>query len=193
MWNVPVAFVSIVVSWLAAYSPGLTATPSTLKGSFVAPRADEKRRDDARILQYLGWQAHWTFLSLYAIMPPCLLMEPGWRFLPPPSQWHTFVDLWQHPWAVARYHCVKPFSELHYKLMGMYLKEVASLGQKTITATIVDKPWGQGNNYDLFHSMVEVTRRKDGTWTYDYSVFDKYVTFAKECGLGPQIHCYTLA
>lgn len=113
--------------------------------------------------------------------------------LPPPSQWHTFVDLWQHPWAVARYHCVKPFSELHYKLMGMYLKEVASLGQKTITATIVDKPWGQGNNYDLFHSMVDVTRRKDGTWTYDYSVFDKYVTFAKECGLGPQIHCYTLA
>ena len=113
--------------------------------------------------------------------------------LPPPSQWHLFVDLWQHPWAVARYHCVKPFSELHYKLMEMYLKEVASLGQKTITATIVDKPWGQGNNYDLFHSMVEVTRRRDGTWAYDYSVFDRYVTFAKACGLGPQIHCYTLA
>ena len=115
------------------------------------------------------------------------------HMLPPPSQWRLFIDLWQHPWAVARYHCVKPFSELHYKLMGMYLKEIASLGQKTITATIVDKPWGQGNNYDLFHSMVEVTRRKDGTWVYDYSVFDKYVTFAKECGLGPQIHCYTLA
>ena len=49
VWNVPVAFVSIVVSWLAAYSPGLTATPSTLKGSFVAPRADEKRRDDAQL------------------------------------------------------------------------------------------------------------------------------------------------
>ena len=113
--------------------------------------------------------------------------------LPPPSQWRLFVDLWQHPWAVARYHCVKPFSELHYKLMEMYLKEVATLGQKTITATIVDTPWSQGNNYDLFHSMVEVTRRKDGTWAYDYSVFDRYVTFAKECGLGPQIHCYTLA
>ena len=113
--------------------------------------------------------------------------------LPSPSQWRLFVDLWQHPWAVARYHGVKPFSELHYNLMGMYLREVASLGQKTITATIVDDPWGQGNNYDLFHSMVEVTRRKDGTWSYDYSEFDRYVTFAKECGLGPQIHCYTLA
>ena len=115
------------------------------------------------------------------------------RTLPPPSLWRLFVDLWQHPWAVARYHGVKPFSELHYALMGMYLREVASLGQKTITATVVDDPWGQGNNYDLFHSMVEVTRRGDGTWAYDYSVFDRYVAFAKECGLGPQIHCYTLA
>lgn len=113
--------------------------------------------------------------------------------LPPPSQWSLFVDLWQHPWAVARYHGVKPFSALHFNLMGMYLREVASLGQKTITATLVDSPWGQGNNYDLFHSMVEVTRRRDGSWSYDYSVFDRYVKFAKECGLGPQIHCYTLA
>jgi hypothetical protein len=26
------------------------------------------------------------------------------RTLPPPSQWKTYLDLWQHPWAVARYH-----------------------------------------------------------------------------------------
>jgi hypothetical protein len=88
---------------------------------------------------------------------------------------------------------VKPFSALHYELMGMYLRELASLGQKVITATVVDRPWGQGNNYEGFGSMVDVTRRKDGSWAYDYSVFDKYVAFAKECGIGPQIHCYTLA
>ena len=115
------------------------------------------------------------------------------RTLPPPSQWPTFLDLWQHPWAVSRYHGVKPFSALHYALLGMYLRELASLGQKVITATVVDRPWGQGNNYEGFGSMVDVTRRKDGSWAYDYSVFDKYVAFAKECGIGPQIHCYTLA
>ena len=115
------------------------------------------------------------------------------RILPPPSQWATFIDLWQHPWAVARYHCVKPFSKLHYELMGMYLRELASLGQKVITATVVHHPWGHGNNYEGFGSMVEVTRRRDGSWSYDYSAFDEYVAFAKKCGIGPQIHCYTLA
>lgn len=115
------------------------------------------------------------------------------RILPPPAEWRTFLDLWQHPWAVARYHCVKPFSKLHYELMGMYLRELATLGQKVITATVVHHPWGHGNNYEGFGSMVEAVRRRDGSWAYDYSVFDEYVAFAKRCGLGPQIHCYTLA
>lgn len=115
------------------------------------------------------------------------------RTLPGPSEWRTFLDLWQHPWAVARYHRVKPFSRLHYELMGMYLRELASLGQKVITATVVNLPWGNGNNYEGFGSMVEAVRRRDGSWAFDYSVFDEYVAFAKRCGLGPQIHCYTLA
>lgn len=122
-----------------------------------------------------------------------LELAVGERVLPSPSQWKTFIDIWQHPWAISRYHCVKPFSKLHYELMEPYYRELASLGQKVITATVVDRPWGQGNNYEGFGSMVEVIRRRDGSWAYDYTVFDEYVEFAKRCGIGPQIHCYTLA
>jgi hypothetical protein len=28
-----------------------------------------------------------------------------------------FLDLWQQPWAVARYHGVKPFSPEHYRVL----------------------------------------------------------------------------
>ncbi len=115
------------------------------------------------------------------------------RTLTAPVDWKIFVDFWQHPWAIARYHRVKPFSKLHYELMEGYFRELASLGQKVITATVVHHPWGHGNNYEGFGSMVEVTKKRDGSWHYDYSLFDEYVTFAKKCGLGPQIHCYTLA
>ena len=122
-----------------------------------------------------------------------LELKVGARTLPPPSEWKIFVDFWQHPWAIARYHCVKPFSKLHYALMKEYLTTLAALGQKTITATVVHRAWGHGNNYEGFDSMVEAIRRRDGSWTFDYSTFDTYVAFAKRCGLGPQIHCYTLA
>ena len=33
------------------------------------------------------------------------------RELLPPSEWKYYLDIWQHPWAVARYAKVKPFSE----------------------------------------------------------------------------------
>ena len=122
-----------------------------------------------------------------------LELKVGARVLPPPSEWKMFVDFWQHPWAVARYHGVKPFSKLHYAFMEQYLKALAALGQKTITATVVHRAWNQGNNYEGFDSMVEAIRARDGSWRFDYSTFDEYVAFAKECGLGPQIHCYTLA
>ncbi len=111
--------------------------------------------------------------------------------LPDPKNWAFFLDLWQHPWAAARYHGVAPFSPEHYKLLEPLYRELAAAGQKVITTTITDRPWNQ-QTFDAYHSMVARTRNPDGTWTFDYTLFDQYVAFAQRCGLGPQIHCYTL-
>ena len=37
--------------------------------------------------------------------------------LPPSSEWAFTLDLWQNPWAVARYHDVKQWSEEHILLL----------------------------------------------------------------------------
>ena len=108
------------------------------------------------------------------------------------KDWSFFLDLWQHPWAVARYHRVKPFSDAHFARMEPLLKELAAGGQKTITTTITDLPWNH-QNFDAYRTMIEHVRNADGTWRRDYSIFDAWVTFAQKCGLGPQIHCYTMA
>ena len=114
------------------------------------------------------------------------------RTLPAPKDWKFFLDLWQHPWAVARYHGVKPFSKEHYALMRPLWRELADAGQKAITATITDLPWNH-QNFDPYWTMVKHVKCADGTWRHDYSLFDEYVEFCKSCGLGPQIHCYTMA
>lgn len=103
----------------------------------------------------------------------------------------TFLDLWQHPWAVARYHQVKPFSEGHYARMRPLWRQLAEMGQKTITTTIMNRPWAH-QCFDAYGTMVRHLRLPDGSWRFDYRVFDEYVAFAQACGLGPQIHCYTL-
>ena len=113
------------------------------------------------------------------------------RTLSEPKDWKFFLDLWQHPLAVARYHGVKPWSKDHYAMLEPLLKELASIGQKTITATLTDHPWNH-QNFDAYHTMVEHVKGADGRFIHDYSIFDKWVEFAQSCGLGPQIHCYTM-
>ena len=113
------------------------------------------------------------------------------RVLPPPREWKYFLDLWQHPWAVARVNGVEPFSDAHYAAMEPLWRMLADAGQKALTVTLVDQPWNH-QCYDAYGSMVVRRRGADGKWTFDYSVFDRYVEFGRKCGLGPDIACYTM-
>lgn len=112
--------------------------------------------------------------------------------LPEPSKWHFFLDLWQHPWAVARYHDVTPFSKEHYRFLEPIYRELANAGQKVLTVTITDLPWGH-QNFDAYHTMIPRFKHADGSWSADYRLLDEYVTFGRRCGIGPQIHCYSMA
>ncbi len=104
------------------------------------------------------------------------------RALPPPKEWNFYLDLWQHPWAVARLAKAKPFSKEHYAAMKPVWELLATAGQKTITVPILDMPWDH-QCFDAYHSMI------DGD---DFSRFDEYVQFCLDCGLGPDISCYSL-
>lgn len=118
------------------------------------------------------------------------------RLLPPPPAWSFHLDLWQNPYAVARFHRVKLWSKEHVDLLRPLLKKLADAGQKCITTTLIDKPWGDeiGNGpcFDSYGSMIDWTRKKTGTWVYDYTAFDQYVSLAMECGIKGQINCYSM-
>ncbi|MEE4214765.1 MAG: DUF4091 domain-containing protein [Bacteroidales bacterium] len=113
------------------------------------------------------------------------------RLLPPPEDRSFHLDLWQNPFAVARYHEVDPWSEEHMRLLRPLLTMLAGAGQKCITASITTAPWG-GQTYDPFGSMITWIKNSEGYWDYDYSVFDQYVRLAFECGIDKQINCYSM-
>ena len=104
------------------------------------------------------------------------------RVLPPAKEWKYYLDLWQHPWATARVAGVKPFSKEHYAAMRPVYELLATAGQKTITVPILDQPWDH-QCFDAYHSMVDDA---------DFRTFDEYVQFCLDCGLGPDISCYSL-
>ncbi len=113
------------------------------------------------------------------------------KTLPAPSKWAYDLDLWQHPASIARVHNVPLWSNEHFSLMKNYYKMLANAGQKTITASIVNEPWGH-QTYDDYPSLVKWIKKKDGSWAYDYSLFDKYVAFVMSCGINQRINCYSM-
>lgn len=114
------------------------------------------------------------------------------RTLPVPEEWKFHLDLWQSPYAVARYYQVPLWSKPHFDAMRPLMKRLKDAGQKVVTATIMHKPWA-GQTEDFFDSMIAKTKKIDGSWAYDYTVFDKWVDFMlNDVGIDAQVNCYTM-
>lgn len=111
--------------------------------------------------------------------------------LPEPKDWRFHLDLWQNPYAIARVHDVEPWSPEHFAAMRPYMEKLASAGQKVITTTLIDKPWN-GQTHDPFGSMVTWIKRADGTWLYDFTIFDRWVEFMHDCGINKGIACFSM-
>lgn len=111
--------------------------------------------------------------------------------LPPARDWAFHLDLWQNPYSVARYENVPLWSEAHFEAMRPVMRMLAEAGQKSVTTTIMNRPWN-GQTEDAFGSMVTKIRRIDGTWLYDYTIFDRWVEFMFSLGIDRQINCYSM-
>ncbi len=112
--------------------------------------------------------------------------------LPVATKDRFYLDLWQHPGAIARYHEVELWSEPHWALIRAYTRLLAGAGQNPITACIIHDPWAS-QTYDAHPTMVEWVREADGSFSFDFTQFDRYVALCLEEGLPGPINCYSLA
>lgn len=114
------------------------------------------------------------------------------RTIPAPQEWALHLDFWQNPYAIARYYQVPLWSKEHFDVMRPFMKMLADIGQRSITTSIMHKPWA-GQTEDHFDSMVFRMKKLDGSWEYDYTVFDKWVEYMmNEIGIKDMISCYTM-
>lgn len=120
-----------------------------------------------------------------------LAVEVTGRTLPAPSEWRYHLDLWQHPAAVARVEGTEMWSDAHFEALRPVMKPLADAGQKVVTATLNKDPWNH-QCFDAYEDMIRWTKRADGTWEYDYSLFDRWVGLCAEEGIDRQINCYSM-
>ena len=120
--------------------------------------------------------------------------------MPEAKDWKFYLDLWQHTSNIARKHDVILWSEDHFAVLESYARSLAALGQKSITVCGGEIPWqGQscarehefgGNLFE--YSMIPVTKKKDGTFFFDYSKMQRYIDVCTEAGMTGDIEIFGL-
>jgi len=109
---------------------------------------------------------------------------------PIPQRYSFYLDVWQHPASIAAHDSRPLWSPEHWRLIRAYARDLASRGQKPITACIIRDPWDSQTAVP-HASMVEW--RGDGErFTWDYSVLDRYVKTCTKEGLTGPVNCYSM-
>ena len=112
------------------------------------------------------------------------------QLLPKPHDWSYRLDLWQNPWVIAEYYKVKPWGDEHKALLKKHMRLYADAGGKYITTYAVHSPWAD-NSYMIEGNMIEWIKQKNGSWKFDYRIFDQYVQLAIDAGIDKAITIYT--
>jgi len=110
------------------------------------------------------------------------------HILPDVVDWQFHLDLWQFPFELIKH--VQPAvsfgSDQYYSLMEPIYKALCDAGQKAITTYIKDAAFNAGE------TMVKWVKHADGSWSFDYSAFDKHVEKLMLWGITRQINCFSL-
>ncbi|PZX47690.1 uncharacterized protein DUF4091 [Algoriphagus chordae] len=111
--------------------------------------------------------------------------------LPDFSELDFEMDFWQFPQSISTYYDFKPFSEEHWEQMGLMFEQLKVLNQTVVTTSVF---------YDLFNTkikpveqmMIQVRKKADGSYSYDYSTFERYVELAASKGVSKEIAVHNL-
>lgn len=138
--------------------------------------------------------------------------------VPEVKDWTFDVNFWMHPQATAHYYagcqchgqdeakwkhenCAElMWSDRHLALYKPTLELLRNAGQKTITVNLVKDPWRSSymlkgeqpqTNYS-YDEMIRWRRKADGSFSFDFSAFEKYVKFCVNLGIDRRIECFSM-
>lgn len=120
--------------------------------------------------------------------------------LPEPRNYTFSLDVWQHNCNIARKAGVPIWSDRHFEMIEQYLKTLAAIGADAVTVVVAEIPWSGQRCFqnkqtpaNLFeYSMIRTQRNSDKTYTYDYSVLDRYIELCFQCGICKKIDVFGL-
>jgi hypothetical protein len=101
------------------------------------------------------------------------------------------TDFWQFPISMADYHKIKPWTQAHWEKVDVMFSSLREINQFSVTVPIF---WDLYNtrNRPRDEMFVQVIKESNGTYSYNFEVFEKYVQKAIDQGVSKQISIHNL-
>ncbi len=113
---------------------------------------------------------------------PVELEVLNWR-VPEARNFQTVQALEQSPYGVAKQYKVELWSDKHFELMEASFKLIAGVGNNWLNIPLLS--YTEFGNMD--DSPLRMTRKKDGSWSFDYAILDRYMDLASKYNGAPLV------
>jgi len=104
---------------------------------------------------------------------PVELKVCGWT-LPPPKEYHTFVEFIQSPDTLALHYEVPLWSHQHFQLIERSFRILGQTGTRSVYIPLICE-----SNLGNSESMVRWIKKPGGGYYHDFSIVDRYLHLAK--------------
>jgi Glycoside hydrolase 123, catalytic domain len=107
------------------------------------------------------------------------------------------ITFWPHWETFCLRLGIKLWSEEFWTAAESYLREMATGGMNVIMTSVNADPFRyplpeQFYHYNLYPGMIEWRKNLDGRFSFDYSVYDRYVKLNIALGIDKEIECHSL-
>ena len=119
----------------------------------------------------------------------------------------TYLELWQYPYTSNRYYSKgtvsDPKPDTMPEIYGTHLDDTydqqllsqielyKKAGGSAVTVTVTEDPWNW-QTPDPYPSMVKWVKNKNGSFSFDYTDFDKWVAMNEKCGVSGPILSFSI-
>ncbi len=143
---------------------------------------------------------HWMFEEERLEQELPFEIEVAEPILPSGKERTFHLAIWQHPSNIARKHEVPLFSDRHFEILEEYTRTLSEMGNVVATVQVGEIPWAGQFCYrivdapaEMFeYSMVTITKKADGTFSYDFSVLQRYLELCDKYDMAREIQLYGL-
>lgn len=112
------------------------------------------------------------------------------------SKWECNTIFWPQWQALCQYYKIEMWSEEFWELADKYLGEMAAGGNNSIMLSIKDDPFRYPLPKLYYHHHDKPCpirwQRNGDSWSFDYTLYDRYIELNLKHGINREIECYSL-